>query len=64
MNDTILTVILCSTASLLAVIICNYNRCRHRFEYCCHKKTQSISIDEMKIIIDDMDDFENKNELL
>ena len=60
MNENILTIILCIIASLLVVIICNYNRCRNRFEYCCHKKSQSISIDEMKIIIDDMDDFENK----
>jgi hypothetical protein len=72
MNDTILTVILCAIASLLTVIICNYNRCKYRFKYCYYnKKSKGITSDEMKIIIDDIDDFENnknnnkdENELL
>jgi len=59
MNENVLTIILCVIASLLAVILCNYNKCRHRFENCCRKKTQGITIDEMKIIIDDMDELEN-----
>ena len=60
MNENILTIILCIIASLLAVIVCNYNRFQNRFKYCCRKKSQSISIDEMKIIIDDLDEIENK----
>jgi hypothetical protein len=59
MNENILTIILCIVASLLAVILCNYNKCKYRFKYCCQKKSKSITIDEMKIIIDDMDEFEN-----
>ncbi len=60
MNETILSIILCTVASLLVIIICNYNKCKHRFNF-CHKKSKGITIDEMKIIIDDLDEFKNKN---
>ena len=59
MNENTITIILCVIASLLTVMICNYNKCRHIFQNCCHKKTQGITIDEMKIIIDDIDEIEN-----
>jgi hypothetical protein len=59
MNENVLTIILCVIASVLAVILCNYNKCKYHFKMCCNKKQQGITIDEMKIIIDDMDEFEN-----
>jgi hypothetical protein len=59
MNENIIIIILCVIASLLVVIICNYNRCKYRFKY-CQKKSKGITIDEMKIIIDNLDEIENK----
>lgn len=63
MNEDIIIIILCVIASLLVIMICNYNRCYNRCYY--RKQSKGITTDEMKIIIDDMDDFQNnKNELL
>ncbi len=59
MNETVITIILCSIASFLTVILCNYNKCKYIFKNCCHKKQQGITIDDMKIIIDDLDEIEN-----
>ena len=61
MNETTITIILCVIASTLAVIVCNLNRCKYWFKYSCQKKSQGITIDEMKIIIDDMDEIDNLN---
>ncbi len=62
MNENTITIILCVIASLLTVMICNYNKCKHRFQNCCRKKQQGITIDEMKIIIDDFDEIENNKD--
>ncbi len=59
MNENVLTIILCVIASVLAVILCNYNKCKYHFKKCCYKKQKGITIDEMKIIIDDFDEIEN-----